>query len=140
MVLVIKTFPFLMALRHLETFFPPKPFYLLVIDLPAFNAKQRSNLSVRNQAPHRGQRTTTSIPQGIMVLIQGVRDNFPKKRNREFSEWNREQIFQNRDLFLQTMNSNDLARADVGLASNTLCLTTSPRDEAPNSFERTLRN
>jgi len=27
------------TLRYLETLFPPQPLYLLVIDLPAFNAE-----------------------------------------------------------------------------------------------------
>jgi len=34
------------TLRYLKTLFPPQPFHLLVIDLPAFNAKQRGNLPV----------------------------------------------------------------------------------------------
>jgi len=38
-VLVIETFPLLVTLRYLETLFPPQPFDLLVIDLPAFNAE-----------------------------------------------------------------------------------------------------
>jgi len=38
-VLVIETLPLLVTLRYLETLFPPQPFYLLVIDLPAFNAE-----------------------------------------------------------------------------------------------------
>ena len=38
-VLVIEAFPLSMTLRYLETLFPPQPFYLLVIDLPAFNAE-----------------------------------------------------------------------------------------------------
>ena len=45
-VLVIETFPLLVTLRYLETLFPPKPFDLLVIDLPAFNAEQLGNLPV----------------------------------------------------------------------------------------------
>jgi len=38
-VLVIEAPPLPMTLRYLETLFPPLPFYLLVIDLPAFNAE-----------------------------------------------------------------------------------------------------
>jgi len=38
-VLVIEALPLPMTLRYLETLFPPQPFYLLVIDLPAFNAE-----------------------------------------------------------------------------------------------------
>ena len=38
-VLVIETLPFLVTLRYLETLFPPQPFDLLVIDLPAFNTE-----------------------------------------------------------------------------------------------------
>ena len=34
------------TLWYLETLFSPQPFYLLVIDLPAFNAEQLGNLSV----------------------------------------------------------------------------------------------
>jgi hypothetical protein len=45
-VLVIETLPLPVTLRYLETLFPPQPFYLLVIDWPAFNAKQRGNLPV----------------------------------------------------------------------------------------------
>jgi hypothetical protein len=45
-VLVIEAFPLLVTLRYLEALFPPQPFYLLVIDLPAFNAKQLGNLPV----------------------------------------------------------------------------------------------
>ena len=45
-VLVIETFPLLVTLRYLETLFPPQPLYLLVIDLPAFNAEQLGDLPV----------------------------------------------------------------------------------------------
>ena len=45
-VLVIEALPFLVTLRYLETLFPPQPFDLLVIDLPAFNAEQLGNLPV----------------------------------------------------------------------------------------------
>ncbi|MFP6688973.1 MAG: hypothetical protein VCD31_06565, partial [Alphaproteobacteria bacterium] len=38
-VFVIEALPLPMTLRYLETHFPPQPFYLLVIDLPAFNAE-----------------------------------------------------------------------------------------------------
>jgi len=38
-VLVIEALPLPMTLRYLETLLPPQPFYLLVIDLLAFNAK-----------------------------------------------------------------------------------------------------
>jgi len=38
-VLVVEALPLLVTLRYLETLFPPQPFYLLVIDLPAFNAE-----------------------------------------------------------------------------------------------------
>jgi len=38
-VLVIEALPLPMTLRYLETLFPPQPFYLLVIDLPAFNVE-----------------------------------------------------------------------------------------------------
>jgi hypothetical protein len=34
-VLVIETLPLPVTLRYLEALFPPQPFYLLVIDLPA---------------------------------------------------------------------------------------------------------
>jgi len=37
--LVIEALPLPMTLRYLETLFPPQPFYLLVIDLPDFNAE-----------------------------------------------------------------------------------------------------
>ena len=40
-VLVIEAFPLLVTLRYLETLFPPQPFDLLVIDLPAFDLEQR---------------------------------------------------------------------------------------------------
>jgi len=45
-VLVIEALPLPVTLRYLETLFPPQPFYLLVIDLPAFNAKQLGNLPI----------------------------------------------------------------------------------------------
>ena len=45
-VLVIEARPFFVTLRYLEALFPPQPFYLLVIDLPAFNAEQLGNLPV----------------------------------------------------------------------------------------------
>ncbi len=45
-VLVIEAFSLPVTLRYLETLFPPKPFDLLVIDLPAFNAEQLGNLPV----------------------------------------------------------------------------------------------
>jgi hypothetical protein len=38
-VLVIETLPLPVTLRYLETFLPPEPLYLLVIDLPAFSAE-----------------------------------------------------------------------------------------------------
>jgi len=38
-VLVIEALPLPMTLRCLEPLFPPQPFYLLVIYLPAFNAE-----------------------------------------------------------------------------------------------------
>jgi len=38
-VLVIEALPLPMTLRYLETLFPPQPFDLLVIYLPAFNAE-----------------------------------------------------------------------------------------------------
>jgi hypothetical protein len=38
-VLVIEALPLPVTLRYLETLFPPQPLYLLVIDLPAFNAE-----------------------------------------------------------------------------------------------------
>jgi len=38
-VLVIEALPLPMTLRYLEPLFPPQPFYLLVIYLPAFNAE-----------------------------------------------------------------------------------------------------
>jgi len=45
-VFVIQPFPFLMAMRQLQTLFPPQPFNLLVINHPAFHAKQLSNLAI----------------------------------------------------------------------------------------------
>ena len=45
-VLVIEALPLPMTLRYLETLFPPQPFYLLVIYLPAFNAKRLGNLPI----------------------------------------------------------------------------------------------
>jgi len=38
-VLVVEALPLLVTLRYLEALFPPQPFDLLVIDLPAFNAE-----------------------------------------------------------------------------------------------------
>ena len=38
-VLVVETLPLPVTLRYLETLFPPQPFDLLVIYLPAFNAE-----------------------------------------------------------------------------------------------------
>jgi len=38
-VLVLEALPLPMTLLYLETLFPPQPFDLLVIDLPAFNAE-----------------------------------------------------------------------------------------------------
>ena len=45
-ILVIQTLPLPVTLRYLETLFPPQPFHLLVVDFPAFNAKQLGNLPV----------------------------------------------------------------------------------------------
>jgi hypothetical protein len=36
---MIEALPLPVTLRYLETLFPPQPLYLLVIDLPAFNAE-----------------------------------------------------------------------------------------------------
>jgi nitrogen fixation protein len=44
-VLVIEALPFLVTLRYLEALFPPQPFYLLVVYLPAFDLEQLSMAS-----------------------------------------------------------------------------------------------
>ena len=44
--LVVEAIPLPVTLRYLEALFPPQPFDLLVIDLPAYNAEQLGNLPV----------------------------------------------------------------------------------------------
>jgi len=45
-VFVIEAFAFLVMLRQLQTFFSPQSLHLLVIDLPAFNTQEFSDLSI----------------------------------------------------------------------------------------------
>ena len=75
-VLVIEALPLPVALRYLEALFPPQPLYLLVIDLPAFNAKQLGNLPVAIAAillcqSEQSQPKAVIISRGCRIALCG---------------------------------------------------------------------
>ena len=74
-VLVIETLPLPVTLRYLETLFPPEPFYLLVIDFPAFNAKQLGDLPVAIAAILLCQSDQSQPKAVILARLVGVVDH-----------------------------------------------------------------
>jgi len=76
-VLVIEALPPLVTLRYLEALFPPQPLYLLVIDLPAFNAEQLGNLPVAITAvllcqSDQSQPKAVIISRGCLIALCGA--------------------------------------------------------------------
>ena len=66
----------MIGIVYLKTLFPPQPFYFLVIDLPAFNAKQRGNLPVAIAAillcqPDQSQPKAVIISWGCFIALCG---------------------------------------------------------------------
>ncbi len=70
-VLVVQATLLLVPLRELQTFLPPQPFYLLVIDTPALNPKQLRHLTVAIPAIALGQ-TDHGQSKSIIVLLYGL--------------------------------------------------------------------
>ena len=67
---MIEPFAPLVAQRKLQTFLPPEPLDLLVIDLPAFNMEQLSDLAVAKPAVLLRQ-PDQSPPQRIVISVSG---------------------------------------------------------------------
>ncbi len=70
-VFVIKPLSLLVAMRWLQTLFAPQSFDLLLIDLPALNAKKFSNLAVAVTAILLGQ-SDQSLSKAVIFLLYGL--------------------------------------------------------------------
>jgi hypothetical protein len=69
-VLVIQPLALPVPMRQLQTFFLPKAFHLLVIDVPAFDAQQLGHLAISVPAILLGQ-TNHCEPQRVVILGRG---------------------------------------------------------------------
>lgn len=67
---MVEPFPFLVALRQLQAFFPPQALNFLVIHSPAFNAKKGGNLAVAIAAILFGE-SDQCQPKAVIILLGG---------------------------------------------------------------------
>ena len=81
-VLVIEPFTSLVAIRQLQTFFPPQPLDLLVIDDPAFDTKKLGDLAITVTAILLGQLDQCQAEFVIILWCCLVAQTAPRQADR----------------------------------------------------------